>query len=269
MVPIKPGTFEAGDEGEHLWPSWVNRVFRAAGMAPKRYKFSTMVGDRVTVRRKQAISYKQPVVCQKCNNGWMSQLERHAARILQGAVCRSTPLLLSDRDRQQLALWAVKNAVVLDHTHLLAKTRQTVFYSPQERFAIRERSEVPRHVLIRLFSSVAESLTFVRATYSGAGPHTAEDDLKHREAYSATFTYGHIGFQITKFKFRKRMKGSASPMIVPPPGWNEHASPLWPALSGAAVWPPKRDLDFKKMWEFAHQWVDQTPEIPRPANSRR
>lgn len=269
LVPIQRGTFEAGDEGEHLWPDWVNSVFRASGMAPKRYKFHTMIGERLTVRRKQAINYKQPVVCHKCNNEWMSELEQQSARLLPGSMTQSTALLVSEQDRRQLALWAVKNAVVLDHTHLIAQTRRVPFYSPRERFAIRQRSQVPPSVLINLFLSSAECLTFARATYSGSGPRTADKDLKNREVYSATFTYGHIGFQVVKFKFQKPKRGSGSPVVDAAPGWREHASSLWPVLSTPSPWPPKFGLDFKGIWQFAHQWVDHTPEIPQPVGIRR
>jgi hypothetical protein len=268
LVDLTPTTFKDADEGEHLWPDWLNRAFRDARIAPPQYKFHTMHRGQLSVRPKQSINYKQPVVCTKCNNEWMSVLEQQARKILIGSVVADAPFNVSGANSERLALWAVKSAVVLDHTHLIAQSRTRPFYMPAERFALRH-GVLPRDVTVTIFRNSGATFTLARATYSGSTPKTRESDIKNREVYAATFAYGRVGFHIVKFKFQNPRKRSGSAVAVAPEGWADHRSQLLPLPTEDCNWPPRYSLDFTGMWQFAHQWVDHTPDIPEPADVRR
>jgi hypothetical protein len=77
-------------------------------------------------------------VCATCNNGWMARLEERSIPVL-------TPLiegfdgveLLSPRDQRQLALWAVKTAMVTDLTQAQPLLR------PDQRRRLRTHGAIP------------------------------------------------------------------------------------------------------------------------------
>jgi len=134
---------------------------------------------------------------------------------------------------------------------------------------MRQRWEVRRNVLINMLHNASDSFSFARATYSGASPNTRDRDLKNIETYAATYAVGRVGFQIIKFKFQNLKRGRGkSPVVSPPVGWNDYIEPLWPLSGTAVTWPPKYALSFDGMWRFAHQWVDHTPEMPKPVVDR-
>lgn len=73
-----------GKEGnlskEHLWPDWLSKMYIRAGdekhtFGSETYLNKEMVHDGVYERPGHLFSLKNRVVCQSCNNGWMSEVE--------------------------------------------------------------------------------------------------------------------------------------------------------------------------------------------------
>lgn len=264
VVELSRSAFQDGDSGEHLWADWLSREFRLVSGKPGRYVFHTLDEGGVSSHKKQSISYKLPVVCRECNNTWMSQLEKFAAGLLRATVTDGASLEVRPADVTRLALWAVKSAIVVDHAHLLAMTRSRPFYSPSERFAVRDRSVVPKNILVNLVAYAGGSKAFVKATYSGCTPRTRDRELKNIDACAVTYTMGKSGFQVVGFRLQTpKQRRSATPVVAPPPGWNDHTVALWPQSSAVVRWPPRRNLESQDdLWRFAHQWVADTPQPP-------
>src|SRR5947209_2968245 len=68
---------EAKLTGEHLWSDWTNNIL------PKKPFLITRFGrDGVKVgqHKSQKLNIKVPVVCARCNNGWMSDVENLLAK---------------------------------------------------------------------------------------------------------------------------------------------------------------------------------------------
>ena len=94
---------------EHVFGEWVSTI--GLDLTPSQHRAGPLNG----LPRDMGIQppYRQKVknVCASCNNGWMSHLEKVAARVL-------SPLILGDsgivpaEDRALITLWAQKTALV-------------------------------------------------------------------------------------------------------------------------------------------------------------
>lgn len=90
---------------EHVFPLWLveilhrlgasyDRTRRTMGSKPSEHTFQTPVIE-VTARR----------VCERCNNRWMSDIEKAAAPILSPLV-QGQAVVLSPEDQEVATLWA-------------------------------------------------------------------------------------------------------------------------------------------------------------------
>lgn len=63
--------------GEHIWSAWVGKLYGRP--TPRRFTFRQMDRDGRVVRtwRSRDIDMTAKVVCEGCNNGWMSDLENN------------------------------------------------------------------------------------------------------------------------------------------------------------------------------------------------
>jgi len=92
------------DSREHLFPDWLNDVL---GYVHPTLLFS---GDREWKADRPA-SHKLRVVCQRCNNGWMSRIEKNAQPVLTPLILGQGHQIGSDQ-QAMLARWAYSRAVV-------------------------------------------------------------------------------------------------------------------------------------------------------------
>ncbi len=262
-IAVPPGAVKKGDKGEHLWPAWVAKLIRKANPTQRLFQFFTLQGDSLVMKRRQAVHFKQPVVCTGCNNGWMSVLENDVRSFLTNAVVNATPMILASGTSERFALWAAKNAVVLDHIGLLAGNRKVPFYSPAERFAIQRYSRIPANIAIRLFRNTSLQFSFAKGTYSESTPSTRNGDLRNRRVFSATFSYVNLGVQVVKVRTVRPARNAGSLLIRPASGWADHTTDVWPEPSRPHQWPPRLSLStLDELWEFAHQWTADKPSIP-------
>jgi hypothetical protein len=98
---------------EHVLPEWFRKMVNIDEPRPGSVTHHTPGNPTEIDFEAIPVSRTAKVVCESCNNGWMSQLEAKAAVIL-------TPLLqgqsgqLSEDDLAVLAQWAFKTAYVID-----------------------------------------------------------------------------------------------------------------------------------------------------------
>lgn len=94
---------------EHVFASWIGGLGLIEGNA------STVSGFLNEMPRvlppTPAFSQRVKMVCASCNNGWMSELENNARRILQPLIL-GTSTSIAPADRALAALWAFKTALV-------------------------------------------------------------------------------------------------------------------------------------------------------------
>lgn len=110
------------DSAEHLWSDWILKDLKP--VEPIRVKFGKTMSewvDNPEVRIK--------CVCQKCNNGWMSDIENENKPHML-AMMNDRQVLLTPIQQKLLTRWAILKAMVLDGS---SKRRLIKFYSDSER----------------------------------------------------------------------------------------------------------------------------------------
>jgi hypothetical protein len=109
----------AADSLEHIIPQWL--LYRIA--PNKEGRFPMQVGRYIDgqgyldTRNFISITFMARIVCEQCNNGWMSQLESEVGRILHPLIAEDFPILYRENLTQihsqshLLALWLAKTAL--------------------------------------------------------------------------------------------------------------------------------------------------------------
>lgn len=228
---------------EHVWPDWLRRAApspRQHLRVFRRRTDHTRGGER-TERQWDAPPYstRVRVVCDTCNNGWMSQLEDAVSPLLGPMLHGNTKIL--DRERQALlAQWVFKTTAMLDFTY------------PQERAIqdadlrwLYEHRAPPPNVLIWVASyRGAERNSFYRHDVMHPLPPGAPRNIPEREhdaplpppvSYGVNLGVRHVAFQVFGTTDPHHRLAHAGQALQ----WFE---PLWP-VRDAFTWPPAAQLD--------------------------
>src|SRR5271154_5981831 len=99
----------ANRSGEHLWSNWIN------DLVPGRKKFTIRDENGNIVREWQSkeLDWKAKVVCQRCNNTWMSDIENdHAKPAMTDLITGKVDVPITESKARSLALFGFKTAVV-------------------------------------------------------------------------------------------------------------------------------------------------------------
>ena len=99
---------------EHLWPQWIERL------NPKykgRYAFQTgggATGKATLSWVKRSIDMKAHVVCEPCNNTWMSDVDEEARGTMKDMILHSAHVTLLPRGIKSIAAFAFKTSAIAD-----------------------------------------------------------------------------------------------------------------------------------------------------------
>jgi hypothetical protein len=114
------GTSGASISHEHILPDWLHEVFPRDPATVHTFGITSWVGlspgAPITKRhRKQGhVTTRQVrVVCEKCNNGWLSSLEDRTKPVLL-ALLRGERFALGPEEQLLLATWAAKTCMTAE-----------------------------------------------------------------------------------------------------------------------------------------------------------
>lgn len=100
---------------EHIFPRWLERY-----LPPDRRQVREVArygeGGFDIQHPVVGLDFRLNRVCAGCNNGWLSELEQASIPVLDPLISGLDLRLLSVRDQRQVALWAVKTAMLTDLT---------------------------------------------------------------------------------------------------------------------------------------------------------
>jgi hypothetical protein len=116
--------------GEHVFPNWLNDIFPNVPNALMRlgektaHDTASVDGDYREWKRlgRKLSSWKVPVACAECNNGWMSRLQTSAQTILADAIDGAV-LPLSGAEQREVCKWVVMTAIVAEFTNCDPRAR--------------------------------------------------------------------------------------------------------------------------------------------------
>src|SRR5579862_7438320 len=122
---------------EHIFPRWLERYLppdRRQQREVARYGEGGFDIQHPVV----GLDFRLNRVCADCNNGWLSALEQESIPVLDPLIRGLGLTLLSPRKQRQIALWAVKTAMMTD----LTQARPILSYGLRSR--LRTHRTIPR-----------------------------------------------------------------------------------------------------------------------------
>jgi hypothetical protein len=173
---------------EHSWPQWLREVLPGADEA-----FVHVVESTDTARRVWAAGGPDIVtrrVCERCNTGWMNDLEVAAQPILEPMIDAVAPVELSVDDQRTLLLWFAKTIATIDATY-----QGEECFPPEYSVFLYERRRVPRdlHFMLACYSgSIEEGVTY-------AGRRVVGTDNGLEEGDDVAFGHLRIGRLLVEF----------------------------------------------------------------------
>lgn len=217
---------------DHVWPDWVGKLIRDHTGVDS---YPTTVGDKEWVSPR--IDFQVKRVCEPCNSGWMSRMERTVQPFL-GTMILGDPssATLSTIQQRRLAAWAVKLALMLDFAH---EKNPIIPPSEYEMFYKRRRPHSGMTVWLTAYSGShwgawahRTSLHHRRRAFKAVLPAP-----EHENLYILTFTVFRVVFQVIHYFGGQGIKVEES---WP---WTQSLIPLWPRGNEPVVW-PRNNLAF-------------------------
>ena len=143
---------------EHLWSDWIGELLgKREEYTVKRRRPTGEVVEWKSI----GLNHVAAVVCGKCNNEWMSNLETEARPILSPVIKYGAPLSFLPAGLVILAAFAFKNAIISDHTYRERKP----FFPVSDRVRFMKSLEIPSGVQMWIASSGSEHFNGVFHSY--------------------------------------------------------------------------------------------------------
>ena len=121
---------------EHVVSVWMNELF----VGPVKAKITDSTG-LLQEWTSPGLDWTARVVCEPCNNTWMSDIEStHAMPVMTPLIKGDSALPIGSSEAHSLALFAFKTAVVLDHAN---RRDKTPFFSSRIRYSFRRDLVIP------------------------------------------------------------------------------------------------------------------------------
>lgn len=234
---------------EHIISDWVNGLFNAGWEG----KYTDRHGE-VNLWNSKELDWQARVVCETCNNTWMSDLENlYAKPALTPLIMGDINIPIRPSTAQALARFAFKTAVVLDYSQ--RGREHGSFFSRRLRDAFRRSFEIPSVVQMwmAVYAPGARRVDTKVGYYRGdfIPPYPIE-------TYICTCGIGHFAFQVVAIK-QMRLR-----QFDPLPGFANLAIPLWPQSNPDFLWPgqpPKVLRSVDQFLQFHHRWDRVTPSL--------
>lgn len=186
------------------------------------------------------LDWKTKVVCEPCNNRWMSKLENdHAKPSMTDLILGKLDVPVNQKRANSIALFAFKTAVVFDH---LVNGREPFFERPA-RHEFRNSLTLPSNVGMWLTGYAPSRSGFAQTVYH-AGKVSADKTLA---MYVCTYSIEHLVLQVVGHK------AQGIHQVVPKNYFP--AIPFWPEIQDAFMWPPSDVLHSVSDFDsFSTRW---------------
>ena len=239
---------------EHLFPDWLNEVLG--------YVHPTLLflGKTRGWRSDKPATHKLRVVCETCNNGWMSDIEDAAKPILTPLVL-GQPSHLDVNQQQVVATWAFSRAIIgeqlsPDLKGIPADHRQWLF----------EHHEPPPQV--RVFAAATDGLWWLPGEGQGRGnvhfsgkKMLSNKDQTHISpslvagalvGYAATILVRHLALQVVA----NILDGGA---LAYPADLAPFLTEVWPTTTIPMTWPPATVMSRQEVEHLIDAWRGDAP----------
>jgi hypothetical protein len=233
---------------EHLWPHWICELFPRADYA---HDITERSENRKHHKIQNSLTKRFPCVCEKCNNGWMSDVEQLAIPVLRPMILGNHPKQLRTHDQYVLATWLSLRFIIFDAYSAASIERE--YFSSDERSCFAQHSDKPllgSRVWLAVMASDWQGAAYL--TQAAVRPD------KNIAAQISTCVIGHVVLQmfVAKGDWESNFINQDNPyfnpkkLLVPP--WSHFASQIWP-YRFVKTWPPSKKFSDAEFDAFSRR----------------
>jgi hypothetical protein len=226
---------------EHIASVWMRNLFPGK-ITARRYDHRT---GKDSEWQWNFLDFKASVVCKKCNETWMSDIEEeHAKPALTPLITGNINIAIDKEKAHWIALFSFKTAVILDHS---SRDRDSPFFEKESRHSFRKTLSIPTNVQMWLcpFRGHRGNGAFL-TLYHQPELSTGENWLM----YVCTFAIGNVAIQVVALKGKTERA-----FLRPNTGFEFLATPFWPALEPNYIWPTGHVLRSRENFNsLAERW---------------
>jgi len=219
--------------GEHIWDDWLNKE-----LPTKEFRVRQRTSMAQPFREYQAkvLKEKLPVVCEACNNGWMSDITNSIKKDFAPAILKGAPVSLSLDKATLLATFAFMKSVVADH----AVKGKEPFFTRADRANFMSSLSIPLGVQMWVAAYQGNYRYSGRCT-TAILTATPPGPLDGLELYAFTYICGHLTVQTLTPRWQDvRYRVRPLPTVDSGQGWSQAVSKFWPYVGTAVQWPPPK-----------------------------
>lgn len=206
---------------EHIMGRWMNKLFAGKG----QIKYADGRGNQWE-KPTAEIDWTAKIVCETCNNTWMSDIEtRHAEPVLTPLIEGKRVVPIGETEARSLAIFAFKTAAVVDYAH---KVSERPFFSSRIRNGFRTHLAIPNYTKMWMagFHGHRGKVAVHSCQHSGKLTQTQPLSM-----FVFTCAIGHLVLQVIHVK----VFGSIS--FEPREEFDGVMVPFWPELPAKLLWP--------------------------------
>ena len=219
--------------GEHLVSDWISR---ALADTTSHYLMSKI--DPATNEIKQwrgpTVNLLSNSVCEKCNTGWMSRIDKAASQTLKGIIKQNSPVSFLRSGLEAIAAFTFKSALVADF-----ESGDRAFFNAHSRRQFKESLQIPQGVYmwfgaIQTHRHIRHGI--YRAVYGKPTLHSGD----YFQTYIFTWSAESLLLQLVAARWNTVSPlAREKPRISQNASLNETFTPFWPLSGSRLGWPPK------------------------------
>lgn len=234
--------------GEHIWSAWMTRLI------PRGHKLSVRERSQQGIIRtydRKILDLRLPVVCQSCNNGWMSELENDIAK---PAMCDliegNNPKEITVEMQSAIAIFAFKSLIIADHMNRHAPPS----FSRELRHRFRMSLQIPTrtHMWLAPFHGVKLWNGVFRSRYHDG----IVGGIPGWSWHVLTYGFGEMVFQVVSWSNSKHPHLRHVPLPVTVTEDSKFSAvQFWPTDGKSIPWPRYPGLGDHLLKDFCERWV--------------
>ena len=217
------------DSAEDVWSKWILKDLKP--IQPIRITQGKRKSEWI-----DSCKVRVKCVCQKCNSGWMSDIEGENKPHMR-AMMNDELTVLTPTQQRSLTRWSVLKAMVIDGS---SKSR-TPFYSESERTSMKPSSSfIPVGTLAWIGRLSTKQL------YTGLTDTFGEINHVPKAFHGCvvTIVVGHLVIQVVTMHVLPMFATNVIHPVYKPGAWNINLVDIWPVF-GSAGWPPTLSFTLK------------------------
>ena len=236
---------EAAASAEHIWAAWIGKFFRQE--FGTKFRFETH-GTKSPHRRwrSRSVNLRAHVVCESCNNDWMSDLQNHVKPFLKPIIFNLDDHVLDTERQVALAAWCFMTTVVIDH----AADGSKPYFLPQIRRSFMLSLDPPSDTRIWIVANDGRPRGVVRRAQVRP---VREFARQFTNLFVATFLIGHFGFQVVVPRWKTKAVDRVLP-ASPIEAFRDATIQVYPPSPQAVAWPPSAILRGEGFDSFLNRW---------------